>query len=284
MTVITGPSGSGKPQLLIHCFQKDRGDIESLSTYARRFRRLKSHRLKASRKLRDMYRSEQQRKTPRSTVATSTEIHDYFRLIFAHLGEVHCPECQIKLRAHAPATAMEILRNNEERGWLLAKVQGEIISGELTQNGYNKILVKKEDVFVEKKLQHIEEVLQNPLVVIDRFTPSKSTQRRLVQSIEQAYSIGSDRCCFVEKSTNKTYNFSREATCFEHGTPFSEAPTPRHFSFNTQIGACEKCNGWEQVKIFLGMFVSRTTSIILEAIHGWVKVSLSRSHRFQHLL
>ena len=146
MTVITGPSGSGKTTLAFDTLfsEGQRRYIESLSTYARRFLgRLKKPPVESIEGLAPAICIDQSNrgKTPRSTVATSTEIHDYLRLIFAHLGEVHCPECQIKLRAHAPATAMEILRNNEERGWLLIKWVDHF--GELTQNGYNKILVKR---------------------------------------------------------------------------------------------------------------------------------------------
>ena len=290
MTVITGPSGSGKTTLAFDTLfsEGQRRYIESLSTYARRFLgRLKKPPVENIDGLAPAICIDQSNrgKTPRSTVATSTEIHDYLRLIFAHLGEIHCPECQKKLKAYSPSAAMESLQKIEERGWLLAQIQGEIIAGELTQNGYTKIGVEMDDSFVEKKLEDIEEILQDPFVIIDRFTPSKMSQRRVIQSIEQAYSIGNDRCCFLEKMTNKKHNFSREATCFEHGNPFSEAPTPRHFSFNTQIGACEKCNGLgtSQNISWRALFPEPNLSF-WAAIHGWVKVSFSRSHRFQKLL
>ena len=93
--------------------------------------------------------------------------------------------------------------------------------------------------YKEKRLVEIKEVLTSPLVIIDRFAPSKVTQRRLIQAVEQAYNIGNDRCMFIEKNNGKKHEFAREATCFDHGKPFVEKPTPRHFSFNTQIGACK---------------------------------------------
>ena len=155
----SGPSGSGKTTLAFDTLfsEGQRRYIESLSTYARRFLgRLKKPPVEKIDGLAPAICIDQSNrgKTPRSTVATSTEIHDYLRIIYANLGAIHCPVCNQNIMANPPAMVMEKLKENEERGWMVSKIDGEIVTGELTQNGYGKILVRTEIKIKKKKCGH----------------------------------------------------------------------------------------------------------------------------------
>ena len=90
---------------------------------------------------------------------------------------------------------------------------------------------------------------------------------------------------FIEKNNGKKHEFAREATCFDPWKTFCKKPTPRHFSFNTQIGACEECNGLgTSQNISWSALFPEPDKVFWEAMHGWVKVSFSRSKRFAHII
>src|SRR5262249_8700300 len=127
MAVITGVSGSGKTSLAFETLfaEGQRRFVESLSTYARRFfSRLDRAPVDRISGLRPAIAIDQKAgvKNPRSTVATTTEIHDHLRLLFARAGTPHCPECGHGIAATSPsAAAAELLAKAAERKvWLLA--------------------------------------------------------------------------------------------------------------------------------------------------------------------
>ena len=131
LNVITGPSGSGKSSLAFHTLfaEGQRRYIESLSTYARRFLgRMQKPPMRAATGLAPAIAIEQQNRgqTPRSTVATTSELHDYLRILYSSIAKPHCPICSKPLKAYAAYDAAHDLKtHSEDAGWIVAPIQGE---------------------------------------------------------------------------------------------------------------------------------------------------------------
>ena len=289
MTVVTGPSGSGKSSLAFHTIfaEGQLRYIESLSTYARRFLgRMKRPPIDEIQGLAPAIAIDQSNrgKSSRSTVATSTEIYDIFRILYARLGKPHCSTCGVPLHAHSPTSAAIALKSVENKGLILAPFPGKITVGHLLQDGIVRMYKNGEQV----KLDGMDPatVLKSPLLVVDRFTPSKVSRPRLATAVEKAYSFGQDVAFFQpidESAPNKDtkHVFTRDYRCLEHNEVVPQKLPPRLFSFNTKVGACPTCDGlgkyqtvqWD--KLFLD-----GDKPFWESMHGWATVSFKMSRKF----
>ncbi|MEE2888419.1 MAG: excinuclease ABC subunit UvrA, partial [Planctomycetota bacterium] len=266
--VITGVSGSGKSSLAFDTLfgEGQRRFIESLSTYARRFLgrmdRAPVDRLEG---LGPSIAIDQtaSRRSPRSTVATATEIHDYLRLLYARIGRPHCPTHGQELVLHSPSSIARALITEfgGQRGYVLAPigVPAEIASKRATLKAYCETLRDswKQDGFVRAMVDGEEVRLDDPLplgkgkgylpelfLVIDRV--AFKDRGRLVDSAEQAARFGHGRIV-VRTTAGEQRVYATDRTCAEcgHGVPLN--PHPRYFSFNHHSGACEQCSGLGEV-------------------------------------
>lgn len=275
LCVITGPSGSGKTSLAFDTLfaEGQRRYVESLSTYARRFLgRMQRPPLEDSKGLAPAIAIDQKSGgySPRSTVATTTEIYDYFRLLFARVGTPHCTQCNQTLRQFKPHNGAKHLKEHvSAAGWLVAKIAGDIASGALIQAGYTRVLLEKN---TQSTLEDPKTILKSPVVVIDRLNPSNSSLVRLSDAISQAYALGGNHCLFIEKKNKKQWPLYSALHCPAHGvTPIQEI-TPRHFSFNTHLGSCPQCGGLGKAQeIDMSIFISKPDQPAWEAIHGWIR-------------
>lgn len=258
ITVITGVSGSGKSTLAFDTLfaEGQRRYIESLSTYARQFlEKMDRPDVEAIHGIPPAIAIEQKNtvKNARSTVGTVSEIYDYLRLLFAKIGEVFCPHCQIKVSGDTVETVSDAILSQypQKKVSILSPVslakgeKAEVRIKELIQNGYYRIW---EDGAVLDLTALPSSSLQNRrqiFLLIDRLSSEEKNRSRLTEAIEKGFLPGDGRLeVLVEDGEKRTYYSSY--SCNHCGRTFSE-PAPLLFSFNSPVGACPTCQGFGRV-------------------------------------
>jgi excinuclease ABC subunit A len=249
-TVITGLSGSGKSSLALDTIYTEglRRYVDCLSTYARQFLE------RVDRPDMDditglppaiAIESRNQVKSSRSTVGTTTEIYDYLRLLFAKIGRLLCPNCEIEVSHCSPQNiAEELIRNNKGKRAIitfpLEETMGNSSAEELLSKGFTRVLSKNEILEVEE----LKELPEDPQIVVDRIIINKDSISRIIDSLEIAFS----RSKYVNIHILDGYilRYSKELECPYCQKKFSE-PTPLLFSFNSPQGACPTCRGFGNV-------------------------------------
>ncbi|HNO77428.1 MAG TPA: excinuclease ABC subunit UvrA [Phycisphaerae bacterium] len=258
-TVFCGPSGSGKSTLAIDTIYAEgqRRYVESLSSYARQFLgQMEKPRVDHVTGLSPAISIEQKApsRSPRSTVGTVTEIHDYMRVLWSRIGTPHCPKCLIKIGTQ---TTDEILTKVMD---LPAKTKAIILapirrSGNETyaamfereqKNGFRRARVDgvvfdlDQPIDVDHRKRHDVEL------VVDRVVIDSKSKSRIADSIEHALSIGGGLMLVqIEKPSGKKsedLRFSQFLSCQQCGQSYEEL-TPHHYSFNTRLGWCPVCEG-----------------------------------------
>ncbi len=253
MTVVTGPSGSGKTTLAFDILfaEGQRRYVESLSTYARRFLgRLDRPDVERVEGIAPAIAIDQSGRGggPRSTVATSTELHDYLRLLFARAGTPHCLVCDAILTATTPTTAARKIAETlgEEPTYLIAPIHRDGADraptvSELSTEGFARVILDDAEV----RLADLEEEtnLDDAELVVDRLRPAKVGRGRLAESVEEAYRRGGGEMAARSRDGKTTLRFSERPSCPDGHGALMEALTPRLFSFNHHSGACPECQG-----------------------------------------
>ncbi|MDP6410124.1 MAG: excinuclease ABC subunit UvrA [Planctomycetota bacterium] len=261
LTVITGRSGSGKTSLALDTIHAEgrRRFVESLSTYARQF--LGARDRPPVERIDGLgpsvaVEARTARGGPRSTVATTTEIHDHLRVLWARAGTARCPEHGQPLeRADASTLARRILRDCAgERGWVLAPIQaarrplGAEGGRSLAEHvdgwrgaGFVRVLLDGEELRFEDLPRRIGKRRTLDLVV-DRLVFEPGARARLAEAIEGAEAIAGGRVAVLTRGGSRSEHSTR-GSCTECGFLPVQAPQPRHFSFNTHAGACPACDG-----------------------------------------
>ncbi len=253
LVVITGPSGSGKSTLVFDTVfaEGQRRYVESLSSYARRFLgRLDKPKVESITGLPPAISIEQKGRTknPRSTVGTSTEIHDYLRLLYANIGIPHCVECNEPMEQLTAQSAARLLLNENggQRIFVLSPVVDEETGKHeetlhsLTEKGFVRVRVDGEITDIEsieidgRKKHDID-------VVVDRVDVSHSTRERLVGSLETALEMGNGKAT-VARPGQEDLVFAEQLMCPKCGIQY-EKLNPKAFSYNRPDGACPTCNG-----------------------------------------
>ncbi|MFT5585708.1 MAG: excinuclease ABC subunit A [Cognaticolwellia sp.] len=249
-TVVTGPSGSGKSSLAFHTIfaEGQRRYVECMSTYARRFLgRLDRAPVEKIEGLAPAIAINQKRagRNPRSTVATVTEIYDYLRLLFARIGEPHCPHCGKDVLGFSPSQGARALQREGGRGWLCAQLPpfeaAEEARTGLRQEGFLRLLKGQEEVLLEDQ-ESAELLAQGATLVIDRVAPEKAPRSRLSEALQSAYARAQGRALYRQKN-GQDLLLTERPTCPDHGPVLPPELTPRHFSFNSWVGACTTCDG-----------------------------------------
>ncbi len=240
ITVITGVSGSGKTSLAFDTIfaEGQRRYVECLSTYARRFLgRLDRAAVDSVVGLSPAIAIDQKvsAQTPRSTVATVTEIWDHMRLLWTHVGVQMCPDCGEVVRACAPGQAPERLADLG-RGRLVVDLQKARGAPELLTEGFARAWVGGREVELEAMGgAHVH------TLVLDRFDPGSVERSRVIEAVALAYRLGRGRARFEVEGRSRPLN--ERPACSTHGASVPDPLTPRHFSFNHYLGACPACEG-----------------------------------------
>lgn len=296
LTVITGPSGSGKTSLAFDTLfaEGQRRYVESLSTYARRFLgRMERPPIDRAEGLAPAIAIDQHNRggNPRSTVATTTEIYDAMRVLYARIGAPHCPSCGHLLRAQPPGAAARALqRSAPGPGWLLAELPPSTLVGELVRSGYQRAWEGPPAGGAAVELDALPGGPEAPMagrsLVVDRFDPERESTERLSESIADAYRWAGGAAVFVPRAVGAApIRLARSPRCPTHGAVLPEELTPRHFSFNSHLGACPDCAGLgRRVDIDPALLLPRPEAALGEAIEPGVAALVMRSPRSRALI
>ena len=253
LVVITGLSGSGKSSLAFDTIfaEGQRRYVESLSAYARQFLGLmEKPDVEFIDGLSPAISIEQKSisHNPRSTVGTVTEIYDFLRLLFARIGIQYCPKCNTKVAKFSQDQIIEtILKNhNLQKTFILAPIirnrKGHYreVFAKILKDGFLRVRVDGKIVELKKNFQVDRFKLHNIEIVVDRIIIKNENRSRLSESIKLALEFG-DGICIINDQTND-FNFSTKYSCPICKKGFDE-PSPKSFSFNSPIGACDNCDG-----------------------------------------
>ena len=253
LVVITGLSGSGKSSLAFDTIYAEgqRRYVESLSAYARQFLgQMEKPNVESIDGLSPAIAIDQKTssRSPRSTVGTVTEVHDYLRLLWARIGVSYCPQCNNKIEKQSVNFIVnQIMEFGEDSSIdILAPVvksrkgEFETLFKDLQSQGFSRVLVDGEIIRLDEAKRLDRYFNHDISVIIDRIKLKKTPGRRLPQSVETALDLTSG---LVDISfENKIYSFSQNLGCIKCGLSFDKLE-PRDFSFNSPFGACESCNG-----------------------------------------
>jgi excinuclease ABC subunit A len=259
LVVITGPSGSGKSSLAFHTLYAEgqRRFVESLSVYARQFLdQLEKPDCDSIDGLSPAIAIEQRGGglNPRSTVATATEIHDYLRVLWAAAGVPHDPETGERLRRMGAADIVNALAALPEgtRLMLLAPVPAEEfreparLLGDLQRQGYIRIRVDGELLEIEQAAADWPGTPTAVEIVVDRFLIRSGIESRLADSVETTLRLcGIEARAAIQEPGNDAWcDLSFQTSYRNPATGFTVGElTPKHFSFNSHLGACPACEG-----------------------------------------
>ena len=283
LIVITGLSGSGKSSLAFDTLYAEgqRRYVESLSAYARQFLQLmEKPDVDLIEGLSPAISIEQKAGShnPRSTVGTVTEIHDYLRLLFARIGDPHCPDHNILLSAQSVGQMVDhVLQLPEDtRLMILAPLiigrKGEQVDlfEELRAQGFVRLRIdgKVHEIDALPKLK--KNAKHTVEVVVDRLKVRADAKQRLAESFETALRHADGRALAVEMDAGKDHLFSARFACpvCSYSLPELE---PRLFSFNNPMGACPRCDGLGSISFFDPKRVAAFPDLSLAsgAIKGW---------------
>ena len=256
--VITGVSGSGKSTLAFDTIYSEgqRRYVESLSAYARMFiGQMQKPELDSIEGLSPAISIEQKSvsKNPRSTVGTTTEIYDYMRLLWAHIGEAHCPICGEKVeRQSAEEIVDNILETTNEKDKLIVlapividkKGTHKNLLLNLQKRGYQRVRVNGDILDLSDTIDLDKNKRHNIEAVIDRIVVKKEDKEfvsRLNEAIENSTELAEGR--IIANINGEDRKYSESFSCANHPDVIFPDVVPRLFSFNAPYGACEDCNG-----------------------------------------
>jgi excinuclease ABC subunit A len=254
LTVITGPSGSGKSSLAIDTIYAEgqRRYVESLSAYARQFiEQLRKPDVDYIEGLSPSISIDQKtvNRSPRSTVGTITEIYDYLRVLYTRIGRQFCYSCGSLISKQESADIINSVMSMPEgsRIQILSPIvkdrKGEYRKElqKMRREGFIRARIDDEmmdltqDISLKKHKRHTIEI------VIDRLIIKPGIERQLKEAIETALSY-SDVVIINLLAEKKDILFSKTAVCPRCGISYPEV-NPMFFSFNSRQGACPRCNG-----------------------------------------
>ncbi len=267
LTVITGVSGSGKSSLAFDTIYAEgqRRYVESLSAYARQFLgQMEKPDVEHIEGLSPAIAIEQRTsaRNPRSTVATTTEIYDYLRVLYARAGRQHCHQCGKEIGAQSVTEMVDRILELPEGGRLV--LLSPIVRGrkghyrkeleQLRRQGFVRVRIDGEVRELEEEIELDRRKAHTIEVVVDRLRVADEERGRLHESMETALSMA-DGLAIVE-ADGRALTFSEKAVCVSCGVSFPPL-APRNFSFNSPYGACPECQGLGTTRSVAPEFVVR---------------------------
>lgn len=275
LTVVCGPSGSGKSSLAFETLfaEGQRRFIESMSNYARQFlNKAPKPDIEGVNNIPPAISIEQKNsvKSSRSTVGTTTEIIDYLRLLYEKIGEPHCPDHKVPCEKQSvtEATDLVLKKLGGKRGYILTEIlaenrvaQGKKLHSLLLQDGYLRIYVPSKKAGAPATVLEISDsaMIKKGLpkdsfyLVIDRLSFNPDDRGRIADSLTNAYeaTIKYNNHVTVRRALVVTTEGESVAVSEESSCPVCGYNPPRVssrlFSFNSPIGACPTCKGFGNI-------------------------------------
>lgn len=267
LVVITGLSGSGKSSLAFDTIYAEgqRRYVESLSAYARQFLgQMDKPDVDYIEGLSPAISIDQKTtsRNPRSTVGTVTEIYDYLRLLFARIGEPHCPKCGKLIERQTVQQIVDrvLAMPQGTRFMVMAPLvrgrKGEHakIMDQMRKAGYVRMFVDGEVRTLDEEIKLEKNKKHSLSVVIDRLAVRNGITQRLTDSVETALKLA-EGLVEINVIGGETQMYSENFACSDCGISLPEIE-PRLFSFNNPMGACPACTG-------LGMNMELDKSLII---------------------
>jgi excinuclease ABC subunit A len=287
LTVVTGPSGSGKSSLAFDTLYAEgqRRYVESLSTYAKQFlERMPKPLVDSVEGISPAVAIEQKNPTTssRSTVGTATEAYDYLRLLWARAGRQHCAKCGALVQSDSPSTAAARLLNERPGEPVLvmfplpqsAHATHDLLAQQLDAMGFVRVARMTGGAPVVHRLDALPAGVRldgaDMRVVIDRLTIAEAARARIADALAQAFAEG-DGIAEVHGASGLLV-FTRHPHCVACGAT-APAISPTLFSFNNPRGACPGCNGFGAVLEYAESLIvpDLTLSLAKGAIDPWTK-------------
>lgn len=254
ITVITGPSGSGKSSLAIDTIYAEgqRRYVESLSAYARQFLdQLQKPDVDSIEGLSPSIAITQRTitRSPRSTAGTITNIYDYMRVLYTNIGGAYCYRCGSGISMQKAENIIDTVRRlpegtrlqvlspivQDRKGEYRRELQEMRAEGFIRARIDGEMLELSDDIKLKKSKRHTIEI------VIDRLIIKPSVDRQLKTAVEAALRHADTVIInLIDDGEDKV--FSRKAACIKCGISYPEI-SPRFFSFNSTLGACPRCRG-----------------------------------------
>jgi excinuclease ABC subunit A len=275
LTVVTGPSGSGKSSLALDTLfaEGQRRYVESLSTYAKQFlERMEKPDVDRVDGISPAVAIEQKNptKTSRSTVGTATEVHDYLRLLWSRVGRTHCPKCDRRVKPDTVSGAVDRVLELPEGTRIQvtfplpmsAEVTHPLVVANLRAMGFVRALVgggmvdltdpEAEDPVA---LGHDLTAEHEVRVVVDRLKVDAEVRDRLADSLSTCFEEGDGEAVVLVAGGREPHAhdapklpdrlaFTERFRCPEHPEVAFLDPTPQLFSFNNPYGTCPLCTGF----------------------------------------
>lgn len=255
LVVITGISGSGKSSLAFDTIYSEgqRRYMETFGAYARQF-------------IGDMERPDVDKitglspvisieqkttnKNPRSTVGTITEVYDFFRLLFARIGEAYSYNTGKQMVKWSEEEIVENIfkRFRDQKINLLAPVvrgrKGHYreLFEDIRKKGYLKVRIDGEIKDLVPKMQVDRYKIHDIEIVVDRLEVNAASKARLSQSVQATLKLGKELMFLLVDQTEQPVQYSKQLMCEDTGISYEE-PSPNSFSFNSPYGACPYCKG-----------------------------------------
>ena len=260
--VIAGVSGSGKSSLAFDTLYAEgqRRYVESLSSYARQFLgRMSKPECDFIKGIPPAIAIEQKvnSRNPRSTVGTSTEIHEYLRLLFSRIGRTYSPISGEEVKKNSTEDIVNCVLTYSKGTRFLVLSQLRVLADRTLekqlnmylQQGYTRLVFNDDVISIQDFIADNNNLQIDPKVlflVIDRLSvdSSKDFISRLIDSAETAFFEGDGTCKLMFIPSNITYDFSMR---FETDGITFEEPNDNMFSFNSPLGACPKCEGFGKI-------------------------------------
>lgn len=286
--VVTGLSGSGKSSLAFDTIfvEGNRRYVEGMSSYARSFLDVASKPdVDSIENLSPPISIDQKSvaRSPRSTVGTLTEIYDYLRILFANVGEPHCPVCDVIMYRKSNRDILNEIKKIPNKTTLAIlspyhKKERNIIESlnHINQLGYARVRINEKILTVNDAFNLIKENgnFSEVDIVIDRIIIDIKNldEERIMDSIETAMKIGRGSIK-ISIDNKEIFSYNRNYVCNECNVRVKDI-TPSHFSFNNPEGACRECSGLGvKMKISPDLIIpNKKLSLAEGAIKPWGSV------------
>jgi excinuclease ABC subunit A len=288
LTVVTGVSGSGKSSLVFDTIYAEgqRRYVESLSAYARQF--LDRMERPAVEEIEGIappiaIRQKNTTRNPRSTVATTTEIYDYMRLLWARAGRTFCVQCGERVqRDTVDHVAAELLSEPQGSRWyvLFPLARHESTAAlrdhlfELRKRGFNRLFQHGRTFEFSTPESLLEIDFSQPVfILLDRLAINDAAdlRQRVVDAVEICYREAGE-AVFLNASGEPRLRYSEKFACKKCDLVYTE-PEPNLFSFNSPAGACPRCQGFGNTIDYDARLVIPDPYLSIRdgAVHPWTR-------------